>query len=50
MKIREYFNETSIVDMAKRSGYFDKLIFTDISISYRIFKNKQTEILHIYYK
>ena len=50
MKIRPYFNPTSIIEMAKRSGYYDKLIETDISISYRVFKNKQTDILHIYYK
>lgn len=50
MKIRPYFNPTSIIEMAKRSGYLDKIIETDISISYRVFKNKQTDILHIYYK
>ena len=50
MKIRPYFNPTSIIEMAKRSGYFEKIIETDISISYRVFKNKQTDILHIYYK
>ena len=50
MKIRPYFNRTSIIEMAKRSGYYDKIVETDISISYRVFKNKQTYILHIYYK
>ena len=50
MKIRPYFNRTSIIEMAKRGGYYDKIVETDISISYRVFKNKQTDILHIYYK
>jgi len=49
MKIRPYYNEISLVEMAKRSGYFDKLLYTDVSISYRVFENKQTKFLHIYY-
>jgi len=50
MKIREYFTPTSIIEHAKRSGCYDKLLETDVSISYRVFKDKQTVILHIYYK
>jgi hypothetical protein len=47
MKIIKYQTAKEIVQKAILGNY--ELFFTDISISFRIFENKNTKELHIHY-
>ena len=50
MKIIEYKTPTDITLKSKLLNKYFDIIETEISISFRVFKNKKTSELHIYKK
>jgi chloramphenicol O-acetyltransferase len=50
MRIIKYDNPTTFYNMAKKLNKYFDVIETEVSMSFRIFENKNTKELHIYHK